>query len=99
MNFKKYAVLSMLVFGAATQVNAQQKSYLQTLAEPNAWVDSVLNKMSKRDKVAQMFFIRALTNADKKYEDSVGKVIRRARIGGLVFFQGGPGRQANLTST
>lgn len=99
MNFKKYAVLSMLVFGAATQVNAQQKSYIQTLAEPNAWVDSVLNKMSKRDKVAQMFFIRALTNADKKYEDSVGKVIRRARIGGLVFFQGGPGRQANLTST
>lgn len=99
MNFKKYVVLSMLVFGAATQVNAQQKSYLQTLAEPNAWVDSVLNKMSKRDKVAQMFFIRALTNANKQYEDSVGKVIRRARIGGLVFFQGGPGRQANLTST
>lgn len=99
MNFKKYAVLSMLFFGAATQVNAQQKSYLQTLAEPNVWVDSVLNKMSKRDKVAQMFFIRALTNANKQYEDSVGKVIRRARIGGLVFFQGGPGRQANLTST
>jgi beta-N-acetylhexosaminidase len=99
MNFKKYAVLSMLVFGAATQVNAQQKSYLQTLAEPNVWVDSVLNKMSKRDKVAQMFFIRALTNANKHYEDSVGKVVRRARIGGLVFFQGGPGRQANLTST
>jgi beta-glucosidase-like glycosyl hydrolase len=89
----------MLVFGAATQVNAQQKTYLQTLAEPNVWVDSVLNKMSKRDKVAQMFFIRALTNANKQYEDSVGKVIRRARIGGLVFFQGGPGRQANLTST
>jgi beta-glucosidase-like glycosyl hydrolase len=89
----------MLVFGAATQVNAQQKTYLQTLAEPNIWVDSVLNKMSKRDKVAQMFFIRALTNANKQYEDSVGKVIRRARIGGLVFFQGGPGRQANLTST
>ena len=99
MNFKRYVVASMLVFGAATQVNAQQKTYLQTLAEPNVWVDSVLNKMSKRDKVAQMFFIRALTNANKQYEDSVGKVIRRAKIGGLVFFQGGPGRQANLTST
>lgn len=99
MNFKRYAILSMLLFGAATQVNAQQKSYLQTLAEPNAWVDSVLNKMSKRDKIAQMFFIRALTNADKNYEDSVGRFIRRARVGGLVFFQGGPGRQANLTST
>ena len=99
MNFKKYAILSMLALGAATQVKAQQKSYLQTLAEPNAWVDSVFNKMSRRDKIAQMFFIRALTNANKNYEDSVGKVIRRARVGGLVFFQGGPGRQVNLTST
>jgi beta-N-acetylhexosaminidase len=99
MNFKRYAVLSMLFVGAATQVKAQQKSYLQTLAEPNAWVDSVFNKMSKRDRIAQMFFIRALTNANKNYEDSVGKVIRRGRVGGLVFFQGGPGRQANLTST
>jgi beta-glucosidase-like glycosyl hydrolase len=89
----------MLFVGAATQVKAQQKSYLQTLAEPNAWVDSVFNKMSKRDRIAQMFFIRALTNANKNYEDSVGKVIRRGRVGGLVFFQGGPGRQANLTST
>ncbi|MGN7203686.1 glycoside hydrolase family 3 protein [Pedobacter sp. SAFR-022] len=99
MKFKRYALLTMLLFGAATQVNAQQKSYLQTLAEPNAWVDSVFHKMSKREKIAQMFFIRALTNADKNYEDSVGRFIRRARVGGLVFFQGGPGRQANLTST
>ena len=98
MNLKRYAVLSMLFFGAATQVKAQQKSYIQTLAEPNEWVDSVFNKMSKRDKVAQMFFIRALTNANKHYEDSVGKAVRRLRVGGLVFFQGGPGRQANLTS-
>jgi beta-N-acetylhexosaminidase len=48
--------------------------------------------------VAQMFFVRALTNAGKAYEDSIGRVIEKEKVGGLVFFQGGPGRQLNLTS-
>jgi beta-N-acetylhexosaminidase len=100
MNLKKYFAFPLLIFTASLSVNAQQqKSYLQTLADPNPWVDSVLNNMSKRDKIAQMFFIRALTNSTKNYEDSIGKIIRRGHVGGLVFFQGGPGRQANLTST
>jgi beta-N-acetylhexosaminidase len=100
MNLKKYFAFPLLIFTASLSVNAQQqKTYLQTLADPNPWVDSVLNNMSKRDKIAQMFFIRALTNSTKNYEDSIGKIIRRGHVGGLVFFQGGPGRQANLTST
>jgi len=100
MNLRKYFSLTLLIFTASISVQAQQqKTYLQTLADPNPWVDSVMNKMSKRDKIAQMFFIRALTNANKNYEDSIGKIIKRGHVGGLVFFQGGPGRQANLTST
>jgi len=68
------------------------------LNEPNPWVDSVFHKMKRRQKIAQLFFVRAHTNLGKAYEDSVGKVIRKERIGGLVFFQGGPGRQAILTN-
>jgi beta-glucosidase-like glycosyl hydrolase len=45
-----------------------------------------------------MFFVRALTNSTKAYEDSIGNVIKKERIGGLVFFQGGPGRQVILTN-
>jgi beta-N-acetylhexosaminidase len=99
MNLKKYAVLVLLLITIQASVKAQQqKSYLETLANPSPWVDSVFNHMSDRDKIAQMFFIRALTNANKNYEDSIGRIIRRGHVGGLVFFQGGPGRQANLTS-
>lgn len=68
------------------------------LNEPNPWVDSVFHKMKKRQKIAQLFFVRAHTNLGQAYEDSVGKVIKKQRIGGLVFFQGGPGRQAILTN-
>lgn len=96
---KHFSIVTILLFFIVFSAGAQQKSYIQMLDEPNAWVDSVFHKMKRRHKVAQLFFVRAHTNKGKAYEDSVGKVIRKERIGGLVFFQGGPGRQAILTNT
>nr|WP_121270149.1 glycoside hydrolase family 3 protein [Pedobacter schmidteae] len=98
MNFKHFFIVTLLLMASLFTAQAQRKSYLQTLAEPNEWVDSVFKRLSKRQKIAQMFFVRAHTNFGKAYEDSIGKVIKKERIGGLVFFQGGPGRQAILTN-
>ncbi|PYF75665.1 glycoside hydrolase family 3 protein [Pedobacter nutrimenti] len=98
MNTKHLSVAVLLAAASVSSVNAQKKTYIQTLAEPNHWVDSVFNKLSKRQKIAQMFFVRALTNSTKAYEDSVANVIKKERVGGLVFFQGGPGRQTILTN-
>jgi len=110
MNIKRFSLLTFFALAATASVNAQtstkdkpafaapKKSYVETLSEPNRWVDSVFNKLNKRQKVAQMFFVRALTNSTKAYEDSIGNVIKKEKIGGLVFFQGGPGRQAILTN-
>ena len=74
------------------------KSYIETIGQPNAWVDSVFNKLNRRQRIAQLFMVRAHTDKGKRYEDSVANVIKREDIGGLVFFQGGPGRQAALTN-
>jgi beta-N-acetylhexosaminidase len=78
---------------------AQKESYIESLNKQNQWVDSVYKKLSKKHRVAQLLFVRAHTNKGRAYEDSVGKVIEKQQIGGLVFFQGGPGRQAGLTNT
>lgn len=78
---------------------AQKESYIESLNKQNQWVDSVYKKLSKKHRVAQLLFVRAHTNKGRAYEDSVGKVIEKQQIGGLVFFQGGPGRQASLTNT
>ncbi|MDB5021610.1 MAG: glycoside hydrolase family 3 [Pedobacter sp.] len=99
MNFKKVILLLIICSAGSYSTKAQNKAYLQSLQEPNVWVDSVFNKLNKRQKIAQMFFVRALTNAGKVYEDSIATVIKKQKIGGLVFFQGGPGRQLNLTSS
>ena len=97
MNKKIFIALLALTF-SATASKAQQPSYLELLKNEPRWVDSVFRKLSKREKIAQMFFVRANTNMGKAYADSVGKVIKKEKIGGLVFFQGGPGRQAILTN-
>lgn len=98
MNVKHFFIVSLLLLTTLSSAQAQKKTYLQTLSEPNEWVDSVFKRLSKRQKIAQIFFVRAHTNFGKAYEDSIGKVIKKERIGGLVFFQGGPGRQAILTN-
>ncbi|WP_461450459.1 glycoside hydrolase family 3 protein [Mucilaginibacter sp.] len=90
-----FATLSALNF-IALSAFAQKESYVQSLNDQNHWVDSVFRKMSRRQKVAQLFFVRAHTNLGKAYEDSVAGVIKSEQVGGLVFFQGGPVRQAEL---
>jgi beta-N-acetylhexosaminidase len=93
---KSTLIVFVTVLLSANAGFAQQESYIQLLSKPNKWVDSVYNKLNKKQRIAQLFFIRAHTNRGKKYEDSVAKVIYSQHVGGLVFFQGGPGRQANL---
>ncbi|WP_259068352.1 glycoside hydrolase family 3 N-terminal domain-containing protein [Mucilaginibacter sp. X4EP1] len=83
------SVISLNVF-------AQKDDFIESLNHQNHWVDSVFKKMNRRKKIAQLFFVRAHTNKGLAYEDSVAKVISDEQIGGLVFFQGGPVRQANL---
>ena len=62
------------------------------------WVNSVMNKMSLEEKIGQLFMVAAYSNKDKKHFDEISYIIKKYKIGGLIFFQGGPGRQANLTN-
>ncbi len=96
----KLSLCYLLLFTlCADGANAQQKTpYIKTLYTPNSWVDSVYKHMNRRQKIAQLFMVRAHTNRGQAYEDSVARIIEKEHIGGLVFFQGGPGRQAVLTN-
>ena len=93
---KKLRILSLFVLLGSGAVSASAQSFIQSLNQQNHWVDSVFNRLSKKQKIAQLFMVRAHTNLGQAYEDSVGKVIKRQKLGGVVFFQGGPVRQAKL---
>lgn len=64
----------------------------------SAWVDSVYNSLSNDEKIAQLFMIAAYSNKDTNHVNEISNLIKKYKIGGLIFFQGGPVRQAKLTN-
>ncbi|MBN2638615.1 MAG: serine hydrolase [Bacteroidales bacterium] len=65
--------------------------------EGNAWVDSVFNTMTKEERIAQLIFVAAYSNRGVEHEVHITDLIRKYKIGGLIFFQGTPDRQLELT--
>ncbi|HYG53397.1 MAG TPA: glycoside hydrolase family 3 N-terminal domain-containing protein, partial [Flavobacteriales bacterium] len=63
-----------------------------------AWADSLLKKMSIDEKVGQLFMVSAYSNRDTAHEKEIADAIKNYHVGGLIFFQGGPVRQARLTN-
>ncbi|CAM2985103.1 glycoside hydrolase family 3 N-terminal domain-containing protein [Flavobacterium frigoris] len=66
--------------------------------EGKKWVDSIYNAMTFDEKVGQLFMVAAYSNSDNTHYTAIEKLISENKIGGLLFFQGGPVRQANLTN-
>ena len=95
---KKSCIFSLLlVLLFVSSIKAQTPvPFIETIQNPNFWVDSVFKTMTRNQKIAQLFMVRAHTNLGDKYADSVAEVIKNEHLGGVVFFQGGPGRQAVL---
>ena len=62
------------------------------------WVDSVYNQMSFNEKVGQLFMVAAYSNRDEKHLKELLSLVQNNNIGGVIFFQGGPGRQATMTN-
>ena len=67
-NYSRLFLLLILTVFTLSAV-AQQGNYIQLLGQQNKWVDSVYNKLNRRQKIAQLFFVRAHTNKGIKYED------------------------------
>lgn len=62
------------------------------------WADSVLAQMTDDEIIGQLFMVAAYSGKGTAHEDEISKLIRDQKIGGLIFFQGGPMRQATLTN-
>ena len=77
---------------------AQNNFSTQTTPEQTKWVDSVYNQMSLDERIGQLFMVAAYSNKDSVHNNSVEKLVANYKIGGLIFFQGGPKRQAKLTN-
>ena len=62
------------------------------------WVDSVFQSLSSEERLGQLFMVAAYSNKDQKHIDEISQLVKDENLGGLIFFQGGPDRQARLTN-
>ena len=66
--------------------------------QQDAWVDSVFQQMTPDERLGQLFMVAAYSNRNEAHYSSIENLIKKYNIGGLIFFQGGPVRQATLTN-
>ncbi|WP_159469282.1 glycoside hydrolase family 3 N-terminal domain-containing protein [Dyadobacter sp. 3J3] len=64
----------------------------------NQWVDSTLKSLSLEEKIGQLFMVATFSNREEANTRYIDKLIDDFHLGGLIFFQGGPVRQAQLTN-
>ena len=85
-----YIILFLTTLGfAQNKINAQSQQ---------VWIDSTYNSLSFEEKVGQLFMIAAYSNKNETHAQDLDKLITKYKVGGLIFFQGGPVRQALQTN-
>jgi beta-glucosidase-like glycosyl hydrolase/CubicO group peptidase (beta-lactamase class C family) len=64
----------------------------------SSWVDSVFQSLTFDERLGQLFMVAAYSNKDQAHVNEITNLIKTENLGGLIFFQGGPDRQARLTN-
>lgn len=62
------------------------------------WIRSLLDSMTMEEKIGQLMMIATYSNQNESHYRNVELLIEKYHIGGLVFFQGSPTHQAELTN-
>ena len=79
-------------------LKSERKNFFPDTDAETRWVDSIYNKLTFEEKVGQLFMVAAYSNKDAAHIAEVEKLVSEYKVGGLIFFQGGPNRQAKLTN-
>ena len=88
-------ILSIVSFSFIPKFQKQDPPFL---GNDNRWADSVFKTLSPDERIAQLFMVAAYSNKDKTHVKEIKKLVDEYKIGGLIFFQGGPVRQAMLSN-
>jgi len=62
------------------------------------WVDSLYSSMTLAEKVGQLYMVQVMSNQDQATKNKVVKIIKDHHIGGIIYSNGGPLRQARLNN-
>lgn len=87
-------VLALVAFAVSSlHVPEDQVDPLQD-DEAVQWVDSIMKNLSLEHQIGQLMMVAAYSNKDEDHVEHIENLVKKHKIGGLIFFQGGPVRQS-----
>lgn len=79
-------------------VSQEKHYYPPFMLEDDQWADSVLQQMTVEEKIGQLFMVAAYSNQSEENYKYLEYEIEQYHLGGLIFFQGDPAKQVELTN-
>jgi beta-N-acetylhexosaminidase len=95
--------LALFLICICFQINYSQESANHPLASKDSvaqkqWVDSLYNTLTIEEKIGQLYMVQVMSNNSEKVNNEVVQLIKKQKIGGVIFSTGGPYRQAKLNN-
>jgi beta-N-acetylhexosaminidase len=90
--------VTIILFTPKSFAQKNKVKPVSTSAAKIKWVDSVYNALNEEERIGQLFMVAAYSGGKNYNEELVTKLITAHQVGGLIFMQGGPARQARLTN-
>jgi len=90
----KMIFLSLTAFLSFCFLNSHAQSRLQE----QVWVDSVYQQLSPQERIGQLFMVAAYSGGENYNQADIEKLIKAHQIGGVIFMQGTPEKQAAQTN-
>lgn len=88
----------LILFSVTTSRKESMKPQIPYSEKERQWVDSVFQSLTPDERIGQLFMIAAYSDSARADIAGVEALVRDHRVGGIIFFQGNPVSQADLTN-
>ncbi|WP_439880194.1 glycoside hydrolase family 3 N-terminal domain-containing protein [Pontibacter sp. MBLB2868] len=88
----------LIFLGMGPLMSLKSSEQLIVNVKEQTWVDSVMTSLTPEQRIGQLFMVAAYSSKNEKHFREIDTLVSRYGIGGIMFMQGGPVRQAKLTN-
>lgn len=94
--FLLFLTSSVFIYPLIKEQDLPINSNPEFLTSNSTWADSIIQTLTLDEKIGQLLMVAAYSNKDAKHIAEIENLVKKHHIGGLIFMQGGPVRQAQL---
>lgn len=91
-------ILCLIPFVVSAQLQTTLERQTDKIAM-NRWVDSVFHSLNEEERIGQLFMVIVGLTPDSRNTQKLNEYIHNQKIGGILFHQGDPITQADMTNS